>query len=328
VQLGLEVMNSMCHPEASRRMAHAPVFELAKSVMKNDEPLTSIHIGFRIAPRINAAGRISHPKVALTALLEGGNELDELQILNDRRRDLTELMMEEAEEMISDASIISICTPSLHAGIIGLISGRLAEKHGKPCIVCTESDDTVTCSLRSIPSYHIAEALERCSKHLATYGGHRAAGGCTLEKKNWEAFQKAIQDDAAKQLEGMELSPTLKVDAVLDEKDLTLSAVQSLQKLEPFGEGNPEPRFLIHNQELSQARCVGADGEHLQCTIGKVKSVGFRLGHLESELPERADVVVRVGIDTWGKREQVQLFIEDLAQAVPVQSSPKAVGTL
>ena len=313
VQLGLEAMNNG---------GDAPVFELAQSIRKNNELISATHIGFRIAPRINAAGRLADPMIALTALLEGGDNLSRLHTLNTQRQEATRKLMDVAEKMLVDAPVLIIKSPMLHPGIIGLIAGRLTEKFGKPSIIACEVGDEVTCSLRSIPQYHIADALNRVNEHLETCGGHAEAAGCTLKNSSWEKFTQAMLTDIKTKIPDHDFAPTVQIDVELESEALTLDLVKSLKLLEPFGAGNPEPSFLLKNQKIDWAKQVGGEGDHLQCSIGGKKAIGFRLGHLLDNLPDQVDVVCRLGIDTWGGMEKVQIVVEDFA--LPIKS-PKAV---
>ena len=111
------------------------------------------------------------------------------------------------------------------------------------------------------------------------------------------------------------------IDAELSPNDLSLDLVRSISQLEPFGAGNPEPKFLLRSQEMQSLRQVGTEGAHLQCKMGSFKAIGFGLGELCDRLPDRCDVVCRLGVDTWNGQERVQLFIEDMAPAmVPIIS--------
>lgn len=304
VQLGLDAMTNG---------NGSPVFELAQSIVKNGEPITATHIGFRIAPRINAAGRLADPMIALNGLLEGGDDLGRLHTLNTQRQEATRNMMEMAEKMVNDAPVLIIKSPMFHPGIIGLIAGRLTEKFGKPSLIACEAGSEVTCSLRSIPLYHIADALNRVSDHLETCGGHAEAAGCTLKNSSWEKFAEAMLNDIKTQIPDHDFSPTLQIDEELENGTLTLDLVKSLKLLEPFGAGNPEPSFLLKNQKVGWAKQVGGDGAHLQCSIGGKKAIGFRLGQLLDKLPDCVDVVCKLGVDTWGGAERVQVIIEDVA---------------
>ncbi len=305
VQLGLLAMT---------RGKGAPVFDLARSTMKNGEMVTSTLVGFRIAPRINAAGRLADPLVALRGLLEGGDDLARLHLLNSERQDATQKMMEVAETMIEDGPILLLRSPMFHAGIIGLIAGRLAERYGKPAVIGCEEGETITCSLRSSSQYHIADALSRCSHCLLSFGGHAQAGGCTLHFSRWEEFREMMEQDIAEQCPHHDFSPMMTIDAILDPRDLSPDFVGSITLLEPFGAANPEPRFLLKNQELQSLRQVGGEGRHLQCSVLNTKAIGFGLGELYDHIPEQCDLVCRVGLDAWSGEQKVQLFIEDVME--------------
>lgn len=319
VQLGLDAMTSG---------GNAPIFELARSIRKSKEPISAAHIGFRIAPRINAAGRLADPAIALSALLEGGDDLNRLHTLNTQRQEATRQMMEVAEKMVVDAPVIIVRSPMFHPGIIGLIAGRLTEKFGKPSIIACEAGDEVTCSLRSIPQYHIADALDRVSEYLETYGGHAEAAGCTLKTSSWEKFTEAAIKDINVQIPDHDFAPTVQIDVELEGDALTLDLIKSLRSLEPFGAGNPEPSFLLKNQTVQWAKAVGGDGAHLQCSIGGRKAIGFRLGHLLDNLPDCVDVVCRLGIDTWSGAERVQIVVEDFALPIKQDKAVEAGSVL
>lgn len=317
VQLGLEAMNAG---------NGNPIFDLAKSVVKSNERITSTHVGFRIAPRINAAGRLDDPMISLHALLDGGDDLARLHSLNTERQDATRDMAEAAEALIRlEDHILMLASQTFHPGIIGLIAGKLTEKYGRPSIIGFEEGEIITCSLRSIPEYHIAEALARCSGHLITFGGHAQAAGCTLKQNSWDAFARAMKEDMKAKCAGRDLAPSMRIDAVLDPAMLTTDFVRSLSLLEPFGAGNPEPRFLLQNQPLKNVRRVGKDKSHLQCIVGGAKAIGFGLGELENRLSTHADIVCRLGIDAWNCKESVQLFIEDIRQ--PTRTAQETIAS-
>ncbi len=306
VALGLAALN---------RGGTAPIFELARAVKKEGEILQSSHIGFRIAPRINAAGRLEDPLLALDAILRGGESLAALHSLNEERQDLLQEMLQHAEEMVDPLSpFITLASKSFHLGIIGLIAGRHKERFGRPAIACSVRDNTMTCSLRSIPGYDVSEALKRCSFLLSSFGGHELAAGCTLPEKQWGEFAQALKSDASSHLDPSLLVPTVTIDAVLEPHDLTLPLLHELAALEPYGAGNREPLFLLKKQSLRGMRCVGKEGKHLQCLIGQTKAVGFGLGSLLPTLPLESDIVCRLGVNAWSGRSEVQIFIEDIAE--------------
>jgi single-stranded-DNA-specific exonuclease len=310
VQLGLLAMNNDNND---------PVFDLTREVLTNGERVTSSHIGFRIAPRINAAGRINDPSLALSALLAGGDAIKKLHAINEERQEETRRQMEIADELIDvNSPVITTASSDFHPGIVGLIAGRLTEKTGMPSCIGSVRDGKVTCSLRSISSYNIVEALKRCQDHLAGFGGHAKAAGCSVEISKWDEFAKAICADAGSKLSDEDLVPKVEIDLELESSDITLDNARDLQRLEPFGEGNREPLFLVKNQNISNLRCVGKEDQHLQCQIGDAKAVGFNLGHLLPSLTEHADIVCRLGTDSWGGHERVQMFVEDVSVAEKV----------
>lgn len=305
VALGLEAMSNG---------KDDPVFDLARSTVKDDEMIASSDIGFRIAPRINAAGRIADPYIAYKALLEGGEAIHMLNALNEERKKMVMQVMEEVEEVIDISKpILILHSPSFHPGIVGLIAGRLCEKYGRPALVGAVRGDTVTCSLRSISKYHITEALGRCSEYLEGFGGHAAAAGCRASRVHWAAFADVLRCDAENELKTMDLVPSINIDLALSAEDISLELIHNLSKLEPFGAGNPEPRFLLKNQMISGMRTVGKEDQHLQCFVSGIKSVGFGLGNLLPSISDQIDVVCRLGVDKWDGTERVQVFVEDMA---------------
>ncbi|MEK7137257.1 MAG: DHH family phosphoesterase [Patescibacteria group bacterium] len=320
VTLGLQALNDVvCHaeqPELREGVSKHPLFDLVAATRRKDESLTSMHLGFRIAPRINAAGRMADPKIALRALLEGGWALEEIVSLNEERQEETFRLLEIAEEKIQVNNFsIALESSEFHLGIVGLIAGKLTERYGRPSLIGSRRGEQITCSLRSIPEYHIAEALGRMGPLLLTHGGHAKAGGCTLQLAEWEKLKDAFEQDVRTILKGEEPFPTLTVDGELFPSDIFLALTAALSALEPYGEGNREPRFLLRNQTLSSARGVGNEGRHLQCMVSGIKAIGFNLGSLLPKLPPTVDLVCRIGVDTWQGNVRPQLFIEDIAES-------------
>lgn len=312
--------NRLLVKEGLASLAHVhhdnPLHKLVEIAGLNIDNVTSTDIAFRIAPRINASGRIADPQLALQALLDGGDAIEQLNHLNKERQDQTETYVSDAVEIIgtqaANSSLLSVLKSEYPHGIIGLISGKLTEQFGKPSIVATIDDDVCTASLRSTEFYHITEGLTRCEDLLLRYGGHAQAAGCTLQRKNWEALISRLDEDVAKNTNPDELVPTLHIDAILNAEDVTMNFVEELSVLEPYGQGNREPLFLIENVLCSDIRCVGRDKSHLQCRIAGKKCIGFGLGKLLANCNEPVDIICRIGIDTWQDRAEPQLFIVDI----------------
>ena len=280
---------------------------------------TSIDIAFRMAPRINAAGRMADPSIALEALIDGGSALHTLDALNETRQKDTQTMYDQAVADITapeEALLLWSASKTYTHGILGLIAGRLTEAYGKPSCIVTMQNSTCTASLRSPSAYHITQGLQRCSAHLISFGGHAQAAGCSFAVEQLDTFAAALQADIAAHTTADQLVPTLQIDKILSPQELTLQFIQHLQPLEPYGQGNAEPRFLLQNVQLQDVRLVGADKNHVQCRIANHKAIGFSLGKLEPYFADRLDVVCRLGIDTWNSHVQPQLFLEDIRRAV------------
>lgn len=305
-----------------------PIFQLRERSNGNTAQLSSIDVAFRIAPRLNAAGRMASPDIALQALLEGGDALDTLDALNEQRQDITRLCMEDALTQCDTTQplLMTVSTDYPH-GIVGLIAGKLTEAHGKPSLVAHRSGDTCTASLRSPAMYNIAEGLGRCSDLLMSYGGHAQAAGCTFASENESALHARLTEDILAHTTPEQLVPTLTVDAVLDATDVNVQFCKKLSMLEPYGQGNTEPLFLLRGVRLQDARSCGSDGSHLQARISGIKSIGFGMAELASEA-NIYDVIARIGISEWNERIEPQIFLQDLAVANTIGTKKAPQGAL
>jgi single-stranded-DNA-specific exonuclease len=289
--------------------------------------ITGTDIAFRIAPRLNAAGRMAEPLLALRALLEGGEPLLALEKHNTNRQQATEELYREIlrdhrldPSLVGsgeDVPLIAAASERYPHGIIGLLAGRLTEAFGKPSIVCAIDGDLCTASLRSPPGYHVTEGLERSRELLLRFGGHAQAAGCTCTRDAFPLLTRRLAEDIRRRVDTRELLPLLRIDAAMDAREISLSFCQALASFEPFGMGNPEPRFLLRAIRVERARRVGGEGHHLQGRIAGLKAIGFRLGHLFERAGQPLDAVCRLGIDTWQGSRAPQIFLDDLRVAVP-----------
>lgn len=295
-----------------------PLAELRDQVRSPGKPLTATDIGFRIGPRLNAAGRIAHPDLGYRALKEGGSLLQDLDRLNKERQEMTREQTENANEMLQDLygsslpPLLCISSPRFHPGIVGLIAGRLTQEHGRPSLVGSEVDGIVRASLRSIPEYDLMIGLSSASALLNNFGGHKEAAGCTYRADVSYQLSDALIAHAEEALSGVSLAPKLHVDLELHPSQLSLSLLESLNSLEPYGKANPEPRFLLRNIQTHQVRSVGEGGAHLQFRLPTAKAIGFGLGHLATKLNQPIDIVCQVGLSEWNGRREVELWIQDI----------------
>ncbi len=319
VQVGLKALNSL---------QSGPLAELAMEVRVKDQDLTSTDVAFRIAPRINAAGRMDDAMLAFRALLHGGELLQVIQQLNTERQHQTVILFQDA---LAELGLVHsqgkevpplLSSASAHHphGIIGLLAGKLTEQFGRPSLVATIHDGTCTASLRSTSAYHITEGLNRCADLLLRFGGHAQAAGCTFVTENLPLLIERLSRDIQERVVAADLYPTLHVDALLESAHISLDLCEQLKQLEPYGQGNPEPRFLLEHVSLASVKLVGKESQHIQGHIGTHKAIGFHLHALKTMSMEPLDIVCRLGMDEWQGRKQPQIFIED---ARPSQAHPK-----
>ena len=297
---------------ALEQIPSGPIAELRERCRSKNARFTARDVAFRIAPRINAAGRLEDPDIALRALLEGGEDLQRLDSINDERQALTRSLFDTALDTIDTATpLLSSVSGQYPHGIIGLIAGKLTEQYGKPSMVAFTDGVECIASLRSPSCYNIVEGLHRVSSLLASYGGHAQAAGCRFAIKDVDDVIAALCDDVSQHVSEEELVPTLRIDSEIDAGDITLDFCAHLESIEPFGQGNREPLFLIRNAVLQDARPCGSDDSHLQATIAGIKAIGFGMAEHICDAP--MDIVATVQIDTWNGRQRPQIVIEDLA---------------
>ncbi len=288
--------------------------------------ISSDDVGFRIAPRLNAAGRLDSPLIALQALVSKNGEkfADELERLNCERQTFTEKILDEVEEQLGEIGtekILIVSGENFHPGIIGLAAGRLAEKYGRPTIVMSsvknQEGEIFTGSCRNpLQEFNITEALQDNSDLLQKFGGHRGAAGFTLESKNRAEFEKKMSEYARTKIKAVEIIPQLEIDSEVKEQNLSQKFFEKLQTLAPFGAGNPEPLLFLENVKLSEIRKVGNTAKHLRAKIGRTKitAIGFGLGEFAEELERRgeADLVFQLSENEWNGNCELQLKVIDL----------------
>lgn len=308
-------------------------------------------IGFGLGPRLNAAGRLESALAAYELLVtddeDRANQLaQQLEIQNRERQALTQATLEEARQVIlqdgASRPLYLISHRSFNAGIVGLVSGRLTEEFYRPTLVAHQGDAHTTGSARSIPEFHITQALDACADLLERYGGHSLAAGFTVSNENLPKLEARLLDIARRELADVELVPELQIDANLnlrginrrrvedllsaravglpvDEHDVGLEIIAGMEALRPFGEGNPVPLFASYDLEVKSKRTVGAAADHLKLVLDDGKqmwdAIAFRMGSYYNELPPRVDIAYALEINEWNGRQRLQLNLEDLKPA-------------
>ncbi len=288
--------------------------------------LTAESIGFALGPRINAAGRIEHAYTA-ARLLAANNSMtaaklaNKLNELNRRRQQLTTDLTEKAETMIDvDTPIIIVADDSFLPGVVGLVASRLSDKYYRPAIVLEKGEEESRASCRSIPEFHITEALDKVADLLERHGGHAQAAGFTVRNENLPALTDRLEQIAQERLVGKELRPVISIDMELDLNEIDWALQENLTQLEPTGYANAAPIFLSKGIEVNSHRVVGQDGAHLKLSLisgrevnAKILSaIAFRQGAWADHMPQMIDVVYTIGVNEWNGRRDLQLMIEDL----------------
>ena len=266
---------------------------LIASARLADKKINSEHVGFWLAPRLNAAGRMGHAQLAVELLTRADEDraneiamyLDEQ---NRSRQSLERRILREAikkietDNLASDARhAIVLAEEGWHAGVIGIVASRIVDRYGRPTVMIALEDGSGQGSARSITPFELHRALGDCEAHLEGFGGHAMAAGLKIKQENLDAFTEAFVARANQQLTAGDLIPTLKLDAELGLNDLTEPLVQDLHRLSPFGMGNRKPRFATGLLKLvGEPRLVGKDGNHLQLNLtdGRTsrKAIAFR----------------------------------------------------
>ena len=291
-------------------------------------PLDTYTLGFVIAPRLNAAGRLEHANVALDLLLE--NNPDEaaqkaavLEQINRRRQELTERVLSEAREqalLLSERKILALMGQGWPKGVVGLVAGRLADEFNKPTIVLEQSEVLSTGSARTVGEFNILEAIKFGSKHLVKFGGHKQAAGLSLKAENFTDFYQQLLLFADANMPAEPTSRILELEAELTPCDLSLVTCHLLELLEPFGVDNHKPKFLVKNANIVSARTVGQTGKHLQLRLKigakEIAAIYFNAPDIAKNLKigDTVDIACELIRDGWNGREEVKLRIIDIHQ--------------
>ncbi|MFZ2088274.1 MAG: single-stranded-DNA-specific exonuclease RecJ [Desulfobaccales bacterium] len=246
----------------------------------NGKTVTFRDLCFRLAPRLNAAGRLGQALGALHLLLATDMEQARTQArilneLNRQRQSLEGEVLKQAQGLIrrqglDRRAVLVLGQEGWHPGVLGIVASRLAEEFHRPVAMVSLKDGLGKGSARSIEGYHLFQGLQACGQHLLKFGGHEAAAGFSLLEENLPALQEALEEAYISQLGEVRLRPTLKVDAAVALLDLNQSFYQHLERLRPFGPGNPEPIFVCDTVECLASRVVGERHLRVQLSQGGV----------------------------------------------------------
>jgi single-stranded-DNA-specific exonuclease len=290
-----------------------------------DGPVTAGQIGFRLGPRINAAGRLDDASRGVRLLLtadaaEAGRLAEELDRENRERQEierriLAEALADGAERVAAGARGLVLAREGWHPGVVGIVASRVVERFHRPAVLVALGDDGAgKGSGRSIEGFHLYDALAACSAHLSRFGGHRHAAGVTIDPAAVPAFRAAFERHAAERLGDDDLVPRCRIEGWLD-RGAAAAAAPALERLAPFGAGHPEPIFALRARPTS-ARTVGAAGAHLRLSLGDgLDAIGFGMGRSAALCDAEVEAAVTIGFDDWGGARRVQLKLRDLRAA-------------
>ena len=274
-----------------------------------------------LSPWLNASGRLEHAIASYRLLMTASQqEARELAALlgqqNVERQKLTAKAMTEARSQIGNqgqAPLIMLCNAEFPLGIAGPVAGKLAEEYYRPVIVVNVDEKTASGSCRSIPEFNIISALNQCTGLLGRYGGHAQAAGFTMPAKNIPLLQKALIEIAGGQLKDIDLRPRINIDAEVSLSELGGQTYQMIQKLMPFGKGNPVPTFVSRAVRVTDCRTMGNEQQHLKLKFKQHGSafdgVAFKLGEAFFEVSDALDIVYNLEIDRWSGSENLRLNI-------------------
>lgn len=285
-------------------------------------------IGFRLAPRINAAGRVQRADGAVELLLTEDPEraraiAQELGSANAERRHVETRILFEAEAQLAelgDQPAYVLAGDGWHPGVIGIVASRIAERRHRPVVLIALDGDRGTGSGRSIPAFDLLAGLDACAAHLVRHGGHRAAAGCTIERRAVPAFAAAFTAHAAAVLSAEDLIPRQRIDAVISGEQAGMALAEELGRLAPFGIGNPRPALLVPAARLTDPRPMG-EGKHVRFTVeagaGRAGGVAFGRGRLPEGHAEGLDAAFTLEVNRWGGREEARLVLRHATAPQP-----------
>jgi single-stranded-DNA-specific exonuclease len=286
-------------------------------------------LGFRLAPRINAAGRLYRADAGVELLLSEDSAraeqiAAELSRANSERRaterevdNAAEACLRELPDELREAPGLVLAGEDWHPGVVGIVASRMVERHHRPVVVVSlDGEGGGRGSGRSIPGFDLLAALEACAEHLESFGGHRAAAGLNLRAENLDAFRAAFAAHAASVLGPEDLQRTERVDAVVGGLGLGLELAEELGQLAPFGMGNPGVRLLVPSARVSDVRTMGEEGKHARFSLhsGSHRALGVAFGRssLGVGKDEQIDATVRLEVNHWNGSVEPRVVLREV----------------
>ena len=310
--------------------------ETQRSQKKRKTKITSGYIGYTLAPRINAAGRIKSASLAVELFLSEDKAsalkiAEELCHTNkERQAEENKIMGEAYTEIekydIESDPVIVLDRDNWHHGVIGIVASRITEKYSRPSILVSfempegkepSPDDIGKGSGRSIKGMNLVDALCYCEEHLVKFGGHELAAGLSVTRGELDAFRKKINEYARRNLTDEDMLPSLEADCEVQFEDVSIALAKSIQMLEPFGVGNPVPVFVLRGAYVDEITGI-SDGKHTKITVGNgrgsLTAMYFSVSPQDAGIfvGDRVDILFNIDVNEWAGRESVQLIVRDL----------------
>jgi len=302
---------------------------LIKESGSNKYPFDSEEIAFRLAPRINALGRIDHAKEAVELLLTddpgiAGKIARQMNMMNTKRQNIERKILDDILEYIDnnpdalEHQSIVLSDQSWHQGVLGIVASKMVEKFHRPVVLFAEKDGVAKGSGRSIPSFNLYEGLKACSKILEGFGGHSMAAGLSIKIDNLVFFKKEFEKTVIKMSLPEGSLPFVSIDHELGFNDIDANLVDGIESLKPFGAGNPEPVFLARNVTVVSSEIVGENHRRmlLRQSPGKEEkiynAIHFNAGPDLKENIYFEEMAFRLRWNRWNGNKSIQLVIEKI----------------
>jgi single-stranded-DNA-specific exonuclease len=314
--------------EYLRRPHRQGVMSLIGAAQLHAPEVTTEHIRFMLAPRLNAAGRLESAQDALNLLLtedvaEAAYLAQKLDDRNRERQQITQQIQLQAEQIAlaedPDPRLLFAEHEDFNPGVIGLAASRLCEQYYRPAIVAHRGEELTRGSCRSIAEFHITCALDECSDILVRHGGHAAAAGFTVRNQDLPELKSRLKSISQRELACLDLRPTLKADTQVTISELRPELLNELARLQPTGNGNPPALFVSRDVKVIRSKLVGKDNAHLKLTLtdGRISidAIAFRQGYWQEKIPSFIDLIYNFEINVYNGRAALQLNVRDLKPA-------------
>jgi single-stranded-DNA-specific exonuclease len=291
----------------------------------NPARINTTDIGFSLAPRLNASGRLESALASLNLLtsldpMEVGQLAQWLEIQNrDRQKIMRDIQTKAEKQIIIDDQVpllLFAADPEYNPGVVGLAASRLTEQYYRPSIIASIGEKYTRGSCRSIPEFHITQALDQCKDLLEHHGGHAAAAGFTVRNELLPILIDRLRHITQEQLEELDLRPKIFAETEIPLSDLKPDLLKYLNWLQPNGMGNPAPIFMSSGLKVTRQKAIGADGSHLKLSVtdGKITydAIAFRQGHWIAQLPPRIDLMFTFELNEFNGQVSLQLNVKDI----------------